>query len=75
MIRLASEKTQVIITTHSPELLNGFSIEDIAVMSRDENAARWFRPASRDSLVEMLAGVTGETLGDLHRSGEFEAYP
>lgn len=74
MIKLASERTQVLVTTHSPDLLNCFDLDDIAVMTRQESRAVWNRPASRDSLRKMLDAVSGDTLGDLHRSGELEAY-
>ena len=75
MINTASERTQVLVTTHSPDLLNCFDIADVAVMARDEEDSKilWHRPANRNTLVEMLKNVTGETLGDLHRSGELEA--
>jgi predicted ATPase len=75
LIKTASERMQVLVTTHSPDLLNQFEIANIAVMSRDEKdvKAKWHRPSDRKSLVEMLKGVQGETLGDLHRSGELEA--
>ena len=75
MIKTASERTQVIVTTHSPDLLNCFDIADVAVMARNTDDAKvvWHRPANRETLVEMLNNVTGETLGDLHRSGELEA--
>ena len=75
MIKTAAERTQVIVTTHSPDLLNCFDIADVAVMARNAEDAKvmWHRPANRKTLVEMLNNVTGETLGDLHRSGELEA--
>lgn len=75
MIRAASERTQVLVTTHSPDLLDCFGIDDIAVMARDEDEAKavWYRPSNRSTLVQMLEDVTGDTLGDLHRSGELEA--
>ncbi len=75
MIKTASERTQVLVTTHSPDLLDCFDIEDVAVMARDEDDARvlWHRPSDRKTLVDMLKNVTGATLGDLHRSGELEA--
>ena len=75
MIKTAAERTQVLVTTHSPDLLNRFELADVAVMSRAENAPRtgWFRPEDRKTLTQMLESVTGETLGDLHRSGELEA--
>lgn len=75
MIKTSAERTQVLVTTHSPELLNRFDLTDIAVMSRisEEPKATWRRPADRKTLAQMLKAVTGETLGDLHRSGELEA--
>jgi predicted ATPase len=75
LIKSAAERTQVLVTTHSPDLLNRFGLEDIAVMARAPDAPRavWHRPADRKTLVRMLEEVSGETLGDLHRSGELEA--
>ena len=75
MIKTAAERTQVLVTTHSPDLLNCFDIGDVAVMARNADDAKvvWHRPANRKTLVQMLDNVTGETLGDLHRSGELEA--
>jgi len=75
LIKTASERMQVLVTTHSPDLLNQFEITNLAVMTRDLEAvkAKWHRPSDRKSLVEMLKSVQGETLGDLHRSGELEA--
>lgn len=75
MIKVAAERTQVLVTTHSPDLLNCFDIADVAVMARNADNAKvaWHRPANRETLVQMLDNITGETLGDLHRSGELEA--
>ena len=75
MIKGAAARNQVLVTTHSPDLLNCFEISDVAVMARNEDDAKvtWHRPANRKTLVDMLVNVSGETLGDLHRSGELEA--
>lgn len=75
IVKMASERTQVLVTTHSPDFLNQFDLADVAVMARADDGPRsvWRRPADRESLVRMLAGVQGETLADLHRSGELEA--
>ncbi len=75
MIKVAAERTQVLVTTHSPDLLNCFDIADVAVMARNADDAKvvWHRPANRKTLVQMLKDVSSETLGDLHRSGELEA--
>ena len=76
MIKMAAERTQILVTTHSPDLLNCFDLENVAVMSRtsEEPSANWYRPSSRETLIQMLKGVEGESLGDLHRSGELEAF-
>ena len=75
MIKAAAERTQVLVTTHSPDLLNCFDIADVAVMARhaDDAKVAWHRPANRRTLVQMLKDVATGTLGDLHRSGELEA--
>jgi len=72
MIKSAAEDRQVIVTTHSPDLLNRFDLNDVAVMVREDSCVRWHRPSSRPSLRTLLESVTGESLGDLHRSGELE---
>jgi len=74
LIHRASESTQVLITTHSPDLLDRFSLDEVAVMAREDVDVKWFRPSTRASLVTMLKQVSSETLGDLQRSGEFEAH-
>lgn len=73
MIKTAAETVQVMVTTHSPDLLNCFDIEEVAVIRREDKQIMWRRPGSRSSLKKMLENVVGETLGDLHRSGELEA--
>ena len=75
MIKTAAERTQVLVTTHSPDLLNCFGIADVAVMARhaDDAKVAWHRPADRQTLGQMLKDVATGTLGDLHRSGELEA--
>ena len=74
MIKRAAENRQVIITTHNPDLLNRFDLNQLAVMTRDDNKAYWHRPGSRASLHQMLDDAVGGTLGDLQRSGELEAF-
>ncbi len=75
VIKAGSERTQVLVTTHSPELLQCFDLDHIAVMTREETRAKWYRPGTRESLRRMLEAVEGDTLADLHRSGELEAMP
>ena len=75
LIKLAAEQSQIFVTTHSPELLNCFGLEDVAVMSRQDAKALWHRPSSHTHLAQLLeaSSCTGESLAALHRSGELEA--
>jgi len=63
MLKAAAEHTQVLVTTHSPDLLNCFGLDDVAVMIRDDNRVRWFRPSSRPTLRTLLESVQGESHG------------
>ncbi len=73
LIKTAAEKGQILVTTHSPDLLNQFGLDDVAVIARENGQARWLRPGTRESLRKMLANVVSESLGDLHRTGELES--
>ena len=73
MVKAAAEQTQVLVTTHSPDFLDRFDLDDVAVMAREESNVRWHRPSSRRTLRTLLTQVQGHTLGELHRSGELEA--
>lgn len=73
MIKMGAERTQVLVTTHSPQLLQCFGLDQVAVMTREDGRAKWYRPRTRESLREMIETVGGDTLADLHRSGELEA--
>jgi predicted ATPase len=73
LIKAACERTQILVTTHSPDLLNRFELDNVAVLVREENKIRWTRPGTNQSLRTMLQTVTSDSLGDMHRSGELEA--
>jgi len=75
MVKDAAERTQVVVTTHSPDFLDCFDLDDVAVMVRENNQVFWHRPSSRKELRRLLESVEGQSLGDLHRSGELEAFP
>lgn len=75
LIRASAERSQVLVTTHNPTLLNLFSIDEIAVLTRAERHASWWRPGNRETLRRMLASELGVSLGELHVSGELEAMP
>ena len=76
MIETAAERTQVIVTTHSPDLLNCFDIADVAVMARECRRRTGHVASScgpQDACAKCSITLLAETLGDLHRSGELEA--
>ena len=73
LIRSASEQTQVLVCTHNPQLLTAFSLDDIAVITREGARAAWYRPGERNTLRQMLESQLGGTLDELHSSGELEA--
>lgn len=63
LIRAASEKTQVIISTQSPTLIDYFEPEDIVVVSRDKGASTF----KRLNVEELSTWLEEYTLGDLWR--------
>jgi len=73
MLEALSERTQVLVITHSPQLLSGFrSIDCIRVISKDEEGAHAHRPGDSKALRAMLEPTIGASLGQLFESGELE---
>lgn len=68
-IRDASTKTQIILATHSPALVNRLEPEELIIVERNENngGTRVVRPDAR--LVNSLRDETGFGLGELWFSG------
>lgn len=75
LFRLASARTQVLIATHSPYFLSQFELDEIAVMRREDGAARFLRPSSSRALREAVEEVGGEAITRLHLSDELETLP
>jgi predicted ATPase len=71
LIRDAADRTQVIISTHSPELLDEFTeqAETVIVCSQDEQGHAAFERLDRDALQEWLDRYR---LGQMFRSGHPE---
>jgi len=63
LIKAASKKTQVIVATQSPPLIDNFSPEDIIVVNREKGAST-FRRLETKELSEWLKEYS---LGDLWR--------
>lgn len=75
LFRLASARTQVLIATHSPYFLAQFQLDEIAVMRKEDGAARFLRPSSSRALREAVEEVGGEAITHLHLSDELETLP
>ena len=63
LIQAASEKTQVIVSTQSPPLIDNFSIEDIIVVNREKGASTFKRLNAK----ELSHWLEDYSLGDLWR--------
>ena len=60
MIKDASQKKQILITTHNPEVIKYVDIDDLLLISRDENGfSRITRPADKDVLKAFLENEIG----------------
>ncbi len=75
LFQLASDRTQVVITTHSPYFLSQFELDDMAVMRKEEDRAVFVRPISSAALRSAVEEVGGETLVNLFLSEELETLP
>ncbi len=60
MIKDASQKKQILITTHNPEVIKYVDIDNLLLISRDENGfSRITRPADKDVLKAFLENEIG----------------
>lgn len=68
--RAASERTQIFVTTHSPDFLNGMRAEDVRALYRSPDG---FTQAVRVSDIEGITHFvqTGASLGHLWMEGRF----
>lgn len=60
LIETTSERTQVIVSTQSPELINYFSVEDIVVVNRKEGQSTFERLDEKDYSVWLEDYSIGE---------------
>jgi predicted ATP-dependent endonuclease of OLD family len=68
-IEIPPEKhPQFVITTHSPYLVDRFSIDELVVLSRREGESTFFRPGDKTQLRELVDNAE-IGLGDLYYSG------
>lgn len=75
LLRLASSRAQILVATHSPYFLSHFGLDEMAVMRKEDGAARFVRPATSKALRKMVQEVGGEAIAKLHLSDEMETLP
>ena len=68
-MELGEEKSaQLVISTHSPQLIDKYSIEDLILFRRDRGATECVRPSNNEHFKKLVdSGEIG--LGDLYYSG------
>ncbi|MEQ9672540.1 AAA family ATPase [Coleofasciculus sp. G2-EDA-02] len=71
----ASERTQIILATHSSYFLTQFDIAKIAVLRKENGAAKFIKPGKSNILRDMLDDFGVEEIEQLHRSDELERLP
>ncbi len=72
LFQKASQRTQVLIATHSSYFLSQFPLESIAVMRKEEGRAVWKKPADSAALKANLEEFGQDEIEFLHRSNELE---
>lgn len=68
-LREASERTQILVATHSPALVNRIQPEDLIVFERDENSGETKASKPSRELVARMSEQSGFQLGELWFSG------
>jgi predicted ATPase len=67
-----SERTQVLLATHSSYFLTLFNLSQIAVMRKEDGEAKFVKPADSKALVAILEDFGSEEIENLHISDELE---
>jgi predicted ATPase len=68
----ACERTQLLLATHSSYFLTQFTLEQIAVIRKEDGEAHFVKPGDSAALTETLADFGAEELEIMHRSDELE---
>ncbi|MEI6443940.1 MAG: AAA family ATPase [Nostocales cyanobacterium ELA583] len=71
----ASERTQILLATHSSYFLTQFDISQIAVIRKENGEAKFIKPGNSPVLLDMLNDFGADELEQLHRSDELERLP
>ena len=71
----ASERTQILLATHSSYFLTQFDISQIAVIRKENGEAKFIKPGNSQVLKDMLNDFGADEIEQLHRSDELERLP
>lgn len=74
LFQKASERTQILLATHSSYFLTQFKIESIAVFRKEDGESVFAKPSNSQLMREMLQDFGAEELEHLHRSDELEQF-
>ena len=72
LLEKASERTQLLIATHSSYFLTQFDLSQIAVLRKENGEAKFLKPHGSGILRDMLADFGADEVERLHRSDELE---
>lgn len=68
----ASLRTQLLLATHASYFLMQFPVSRLAVLRKDDGAARFIKPASSKALAAQLQEFGADEIELMHRSDELE---
>jgi len=74
LLKKASNRTQILLATHSSYFLTQFDISRIAVMRKENGAAEFRKPRDSKVLTSMLEDFGKEEIEALHISDELEYF-
>jgi predicted ATPase len=71
----ASERTQILLATHSSYFLSQFELSKIAVIRKEQGEAKFIKPSNFKVLTDILENFGADEIEKLHRSDELEQLP
>jgi len=74
-LRFAAARSQLLVATHSPYFLSQFSLDEVAVMRKEDGRAMFVRPRTSAALRREVEELGDEALSRLHISDELEVLP
>lgn len=72
LLRIASSRSQILVATHSPYFLAQFSLQEIAVMRKENGHSVFLRPSSSAALRREVEELGSDAIARLHMSDELE---